>query len=361
MKKNIAHIIQNLGKGGAETILVAEVNELQEYHNIVITLFKGNTFPHFNPGKLICLNVKHYLLTPFYFFKLKKILRTHQIVLVHSHLYWATLLARLATPATIPLVTTIHTYVAQSVEYKKKFMQWLEKWSYRQRPSIIMGDSVGVVNEYFRFFNLKPYLKVDAYSFVDPRVFSKRKERFRNAAAQEKFKIITVGRPTLQKNHTYLLDAFRMLKHDNFELHIYGMGDRYEALKQRIEQEELPVVLMGQAANIQDIIPQYDLFTMSSLYEGFSVAVLEAMALKMPMMLADIPSFREQGAEEVIYFDLSNPGDFVQKLKSLAEDGGKQQKMAEGVWKRVMDHFTLEHHMAALRKTYETALAETPQ
>lgn len=106
------------------------------------------------------------------------------------------------------------------------------------------------------------------------------KEVFKTATSAEKFTLITVGRPTIQKNHTYLLDAFRMLKHDNFELHIYGMGDQYEDLKQQIEKENLPVVLKGAASNIQDIIPLYDLFTMSSLYEGFSVAVLEAMALK---------------------------------------------------------------------------------
>lgn len=238
-------------------------------------------------------------------------------------------------------------------------MQWLEKFSYRQRPSIIMGDSVGVVKEYFEFFKIKPHKKVDAYSFVNTKVFTKAKETFKIPTATEKFKLISVGRPTIQKNHNYLLDAFSLLKHDNFELHIYGMGDRYEALKQRIEQEELPVILKGSASNIQDIIPQYDLFTMSSLYEGFSVAVLEAMALKMPMMLSDIPSFREQGANEVVYFDLKNPEDFVQKLKMIAADKNIQQKMAEGVWKRVMDNFTLEHHMAALRKTYQNALTET--
>ena len=359
MKKNIAHIIQNLGKGGAETILVAEVNELTEYNNIVITLFKGNAFPQFHPHKLICLNIKHYLITPFYFFRFRKILKQNNISLVHSHLYWATILARFATPAHIPLVTTIHTYVSQSIEYKKKLMQWLEKFSYRFRPSIIMGDSIGVVNEYFEFFKLHPHKKIEAYSFVDPRVFAKRKEVFKTATSAEKFTLITVGRPTIQKNHTYLLDAFRMLKHDNFELHIYGMGDQYEDLKQQIEKENLPVVLKGAASNIQDIIPLYDLFTMSSLYEGFSVAVLEAMALKMPIMLSDIASFREQGGEEVIYFDLNNPNDFVQKLKSIAADKNKQKKMAEGVWKRVMDNFTLAHHMAALRIAYTSALTET--
>ncbi len=238
-------------------------------------------------------------------------------------------------------------------------MQWLEKFSYRFRPSVIMGDSVGVVNEYFEFFKLHPHNKIDAYSFVDPRVFKKRKEVFKTVSAAEKFTLITVGRPTIQKNHTYLLDAFRMLKQDNFELHIYGMGDRYETLKQQIEQENLPVVLKGAASNIQDIVPQYDLFIMSSLYEGFSVAVLEAMALKMPVMLSDIPSFREQGGEAVIYFDLNNPDDFVQKLKSIAADKNLQQRMAENVWKRVMDNFTLAHHMNALRKTYTGALTET--
>ena len=104
---------------------------------------------------------------------------------------------------------------------------------------------------------IHPHKKIEAYSFVDPRVFAKRKEVFKTATSAEKFTLITVGRPTIQKNHTYLLDAFRMLKHDNFELHIYGMGDQYEDLKQQIEKENLPVVLKGAASNIQDIIPLF--------------------------------------------------------------------------------------------------------
>ncbi|MGC8001405.1 glycosyltransferase, partial [Salmonella enterica] len=56
-----------------------------------------------------------------------------------------------------------------------------------------------------------------------------------------------------------------------------------------------PVVLdIYGAGDLKDTLPNYHAMIMSSFYEGFSIGVLEAMAMKIPLVLSDIPSFREQ-------------------------------------------------------------------
>ena len=42
MKKTILHIIDNLGRGGAETMLVTVVKQLSAYNNIIVTLYPEN-------------------------------------------------------------------------------------------------------------------------------------------------------------------------------------------------------------------------------------------------------------------------------------------------------------------------------
>jgi glycosyltransferase involved in cell wall biosynthesis len=84
--------------------------------------------------------------------------------------------------------------------------------------------------------------------------------------------------------------------------------------------------------------------------------VLEAMAMQMPLLLSDIPSFREQCEETAVYFDLNNVADPIQKIKNMAADKSKMYKMSLAAKERAVHNFTLAHHMAGLRKIYSEAL-----
>ena len=303
MKKTILHLIYDLKRGGAETILTTTVNELSEYNNVIVTLFSDFEFDDdFKKNhKIISLNIHHFTLLPFFIFRFKRIIKHNRVDIVHSRLFWPTVLARIATPQKIPLITTVHTYVANSVEYKKKIIRWIEKVTYRFHKTIMLADSQGALDEYFSFLNLKPYKSISPYTFVDTRIFKDSHPlKYKKG---ETFKIITVGRLTVQKNHIYLIEAFKYLKNSNFVIDIYGMGDKYDELKQQIETTGVPINLKGRVSNIQELITQYHLFIMPSLYEGFSLAVLEAMAMGMPRMLSNAASFKEQCEDTAVYFD----------------------------------------------------------
>jgi len=117
------------------------------------------------------------------------------------------------------------------------------------------------------------------------------------------------------------------------------------------------IVLKGVIKNIQQVIQQYDLFVMSSTFEGFSLAVLEGMALSMPMLLSDIDSFREQCGNTAEYFDLHDTNQFILKLKEVSSDKIKLQELGNAARQRALENFTLEHHMEGLRDIYSEALS----
>lgn len=357
-KKTILHIAHDLGRGGAETILVTTVRELKEYRNVVVTFKDVNDFgDEFTCDAYICLHVKHPLLFPLYALKLRRIIRQQKVDIVHSRLFWATLTARLGTPKRIPLVTTIHAYIASSLEYKKWFIRWLDKITYRWRNTIMMADSKGALDEYFSFLQLKPYKAISPYTFVDIRKFAHVVRPQRQPG--QPIRLISVGRLTLQKNHRYLVEAFEHLKGHPISVDIYGMNVLYDELKELIAQKQVAVRLMGQVTNIEAIIPQYDIFVMPSLYEGFSLAVLEAMAMGMPLMLSDIASFREQCADTALYFNLDNPADFAAQLLQLSDNPQQLEQMGQAAKTRVLQHFTLTHHMQVVRQVYADALQQT--
>jgi glycosyltransferase involved in cell wall biosynthesis len=351
MKKTILHFIYDLGRGGAETMMVRVLKELPEYNNIVVTLYEDNHFKNeLECTQYICLNQQSLFHFPASAIKLRRVIKQYKVDIVHTHLFWPTLIARMGVPKNVPLVTTIHAFIATSVEYKKWFIRFLDKSSYRLRKSIIIGVAKGATKEYFSFLNIKPYKAYSLYTFVDMGRFN-----IKHDASQENdttFRLISIGALRVQKNHQYLLEAFKLLKEENITLHIFGMGPLQQQLQRTIDKSGINVVLKGQMENMNEILPRYDLFVMSSTFEGFSLGVLETMAAKVPMLLSDIVSFREQCEETAVYFSLENVNDFAFKVKTLAANKKLRLQMSEQAYDRVIGHFTLQHHMDQLRRIY---------
>ena len=352
MKKTILHFINNFTRGGAERMLVTVIKELKEYNNIIVTLDDANSFTEeLECDKFICLNApsgSHSLLAAY---RLRKVIKEYKPDIVHSHLFWPTFIARMATPKKIPLISTIHSFIATSTHYQKSHVKWIDKISYGFRKSIIVAVADGALTEYFSFLNIKPYKAYLLYTFVDTRVFndvSALKDQH-----HDNFRLVSVGTLKEQKNYPYLINAFKQLKNEKFELHIYGDGPLKAEIEKSLQENNITnIVLKGMVKNIHEVIQQYDLFVMASKFEGFSLAVLEAMALQMPMLLSDISSFREQCEDTAEYFNLTDENQFIDKLKNLSSDKLKLQELGIAARQRALANFTLEHHLKGLRNIY---------
>lgn len=358
MKKKIVHFIFNLGRGGAETMIVRVIRELPEFEHTVVTLFPLNNFgPELVCDKLICLNLHSLFGLPFAVLKFRKLVRIEKPDIVHTHLFWPTVIARAALPRKIALITTIHTFFASSVEGQHWYILFLEKLTYRFRKSIIIFVAKGAISEYFSFLHLKPCKSYVLYTFVDTERFHIRQPL--DSAGSGTFRVISVGALRKQKNYAHLVDAFASLQDLPIELDIYGSGDLETQLTKQIALTGARVVLKGEVRNIESVIPEYDLYIMSSFFEGFSLSVLEAMAMGMPLLLSDIPSFREQCGSSADYFSLHDLKDLTRKLVKLS---GMSKPALNAIGEEgrrlAIGQFTLPHHVEGLRRIYADALAE---
>jgi glycosyltransferase involved in cell wall biosynthesis len=355
MKKTILHIIDNLGRGGAETMLVTVVKQLPEYRNIIVTLSPENEFGNEVEAEgIFCLHMRSPLQVPLAAMQLRKIIKQHNVSIVHSHLFWSTVVARLGVPKQVSLITTIHAFVASSIEYRPWRMRMIEKLTYKIRKSTIVAVAKGALEEYFSFIDVQPHNACHLYTFVDTAVFNKAAEKERSPM----FRLVTVGNLKAQKNHRFLLEAFKALKNERISLDIYGKGPLQEELQKTIDEHQLNITLKGQVTNIQEQVGKYDLFVMSSLYEGFALSVLEAMALGMPALLSDISSFKEQCEDTATYYKLNDSNDFISRLQALKNNEQQLQFLGIASKKRVLENYTLQKHMQGLKNIYRDALAE---
>ena len=103
--------------------------------------------------------------------------------------------------------------------------------------------------------------------------------------------ILAAGRLDPQKGFVHLIRAFDQLRcaGENWGLVILGEGPERAALESRVRALGLErrVFLPGQAGNMNEWYKRASLFVLSSLYEGFPNAVLEAMAAGVPVVSFD--------------------------------------------------------------------------
>lgn len=105
--------------------------------------------------------------------------------------------------------------------------------------------------------------------------------------------IITACRLTEQKNIPLLIDAFEIFIKDfpNYKLKIFGEGNLRQQLENYIDEKGLnnKVLLPGFTENIHEEMVNSEMFVISSNYEGISNAMLEALAIGIPVISTDSP------------------------------------------------------------------------
>lgn len=124
------------------------------------------------------------------------------------------------------------------------------------------------------------------------------RERFRG---EREKRIVSVGRLDANKNHEMMIRAFAGLadRYPDYTLTIYGEGELREALEKLIASLGMKnrIFLPGVIPDVADQIGRASLFLLVSYSEGVSNALIEAMALGLPVIATDVPG---GGTQELI-------------------------------------------------------------
>jgi glycosyltransferase involved in cell wall biosynthesis len=137
--------------------------------------------------------------------------------------------------------------------------------------------------------------------------------------------IFTASRIHPIKNLEFLLESFAIAKKNNAHiiLVVAGRGDASRLIhKAECLGIKDSVFFLGYITRdkVLEIMVAADIFAMSSLSEGFSESVVQAMACKCPCVLTDIPSFREaiRHGEHGALVPLDDPGEYASWINALA-------------------------------------------
>lgn len=357
MKKQILHIIDSLARGGAELTLARFLNRMPEDYENYVVLLRNETDildELANVTKVFVLGWSHKADTLCCALKLHTIVLEKNISLVHAHLYWSTVVARLGTPARVPLAFTVHNELSQEVFKGSVVGKWLERLTYSQEQQAIFVSEVAK-EDYASHVALGARTKV-VHNFVDDTFFNKANRH--NSFSTDKLKLVTVANLKYQKNNKLLLQAIAKLDLLNVSLDIFGEGPEREALQKQIHDLGLKnVSLKGARANVAGLLKNYDAFVLASSFEGFCVAMAEAMAVGLPCLVSNLPVLREVSEGKQLYFSPGNPDDLAQQIRLLAASKQKLEQLKQaGI--ETARKYRIALYTAEMIKVYERLLGQ---
>lgn len=297
-------------------------------------------------------------------------LKRYGIDLIHCHGYKASVYSFLCTHfARIPTMATCHLWFEGSnTPAKMRIMICLEKFFYRFFPVV-----VGVSEEICKILHNAgiPQRKIRLIqNGIDLERYDKGShqdiERLRRELSLQKneYAIFNVARLAEQKAQEVLIDAAKLIVrvNPNTKFFIIGEGELYSDLDKAIKSKGLSssVKLLGFRDDIPALLKLADIFALPSLDEGMPIALLEAIACKVPVIttpVGDIPKLITHEKSGILVQKQDTEG-LAQAILDLITNSQKRKKLANEAWQQVQTFYSSQAMFAEYDKIYSSILAK---
>lgn len=205
------------------------------------------------------------------------------------------------------------------------------------------------------------------YNGIDTARFSPKPEETRLAIRQKlhvpmnKIVITCIANLRFPKGHQYLIEALHQLKErvEDFVVLLVGDGPLRSKLERLVDDlclsEQVIFLGLREREEIPQILAITDVFVLSSLREGLSSAIIEAMAAGCPVVATAVGGTGELVVDGKTGF-LTNPRDpefLAKKIDYLLADHQLRLSMGIAGVKRVKETFTRERMVSEYECLYE--------
>jgi glycosyltransferase EpsF len=350
----VLHLTSSLKVGGAESLLVDLVRQLktENMQNYVLYFHDGPNSELLKKLSIDCFQIKGLfkMYDPVFLFNLLKTIKKINPDCIHASLWSANLLGTIAAKILkIPILTSIH--LASNLEKEtqdSRFRSLLDRISFSSDKIIVVSNSVR--NQLIlKFPSLKKKLEV-ILNGVDTDSIACAKKLISPELSHsiEKFIIGSVGRFIARKNHKLLIESFYELKKFEreyniiFELHLVGQGPLENELKKLVQDLKLfKSVKFIKTDNAREVYNTFDCFILPSEQEGLSIALLEAMASELPVIVCsqlkhDVIINYENG----LVVDLSKY-QILKAIRTILEDDILRVKMSQNARALIYKEYSL--------------------
>lgn len=380
-KINFLHLVQSLGVGGAEILLLHYLKSLGT-NNINHYVY---CFGDYGPvkEKIENLGIAVYMgpkrgkvNNPITFIKkllvlirdLKKFVKKNEIQIIQAHLQHANQLGVfIGKLSGIPSFPTVHN--TSSFEDKRSkfnprfyFIKFVDAIVYRIAYKIIAvsKEIKDIIKAKFKLDDSKIIILKNGI-YIDDLNGKSNNCRINYGRKTNLLKIIGVGSLTYQKAFEVLIEATAYLVEKKFEnvlVRIAGDGPEKKKLLAYISKFGLEehVKLLGIRDDIMSLLKNSDIFVIPSRHEGLSIAMIEAMACGLPIIAADVPGLKNyiNDGKNGLLFPLENARLLSRCILRLVKD----EKLRKYLSIEARKSFEKEYDMRKNIRILNSLLAE---
>lgn len=343
MSHRVFHIIHNLERAGAQAHLVNLARERAPgiERQSIFAWKSGGAFEkelnecgveiYFGEGKSgSLLRVRR---------RLFEALEVERPSLIHAHMsdsaFWAAMAGKRAKA---PYFVTFQdgTRLVPEMAPPKK---WLRMWLLRR--AVAGATSVLAVTESLKEMLLRDLKSSADHTFFVPNCVSlpmieEDGGRSSAGAAEEErpFNILLLGRYVDIKGQSQLIDAMPAILKTlpRAEAFLVGGGPMEDVLKERAVARgvERSVHITGPTTDPQKHFRSADVYVSTSHYEGTSLALLEAMSWRLPIVVSDVPGNRDviRNGETGLLYALDDTDALARQILRLARDEDESRRLA---------------------------------
>ncbi|HOL66830.1 MAG TPA: glycosyltransferase [bacterium] len=367
MRTRVYYIIGTLEIGGAEKQLLKLCQGLDKKKFLpgVIVLRSGGALKKdfLKSGVEVLEAGKRFKVDVFFFLRLVRILKKEKPDIVHTFMFTANTWGRLAALlAGVPIIFSSERCVDI---WKRWYHRLIDRFLLRFTRQVV-ANSLAVRDFYQRRERI-PQEKItvipngiEVEKFADISLSSDKKKAL--GLEEASFVIGAGGRFTPQKGLIFLIRAMpEVLKvFPDAVAVLVGDGPLRKELETAARQAGVSrnMVFTGYRDDIHEIFSGVDVVVVPSLFEGMPNVVLEAMALRKPVIGSDIPEIAElvEDGKNGFLVPVRDPEALAKKIIMLLKDGKLRRSMGEyGYW-LVKERFSV----IGMVQAYESLYQNTP-
>lgn len=365
----VLHIIKSLGRGGAETLL-PETLKLHdrsqfEFHYVYFLPWKNQMVSDLveRGGKVTCIPANNNIQLLLRMGDVVRYIRRHNIQVIHAHLPWAGILSRLAGKwCGVPVVYTEHNK-QERYHYATRAMN-LVSMNLQQMVIAVSNDVAESIKRN------KPRIKTEVYTLlnaVDTDFFERGFSMGNDVKAVLRIPVdaqvigtVAVFR-TQKRLDIWMKIAKRILDdHPNVHFIIVGDGPLKNDLLSLRDSLKLNdrVHMPGLQTDVRPYLRAFDVFMITSVFEGLPIALLEAMSMKCCVI-----STRAGGIGEVITHskegllcDVNEVDLLASYAHKLLTDHKLRIQIGLAARERVVSRFGMSGMVASLENVYKRLL-----
>lgn len=345
--------------------LAVEMNETTEA-DIAVAMFYEDSIEDIDPD-VASFDIDMYMLGGSHRFDIGAYRRLRSLLsefdILHTHTNSVGSMGRLAAAGTgVTIVNTEHN----DHRHFSHLQNWVNCPTYPLVETMILNSNS--TRESFRLYE-RPFLSFSecqtVYNGIDFDRIDASLERDDLPSLPEGPKIVTAAVMREQKNLTALLDAMVHVLNSvsDAELILIGDGPRKSLLERRarelgIQDSTTFLGYLPEREQVYGTVAKCEIFAVTSIFEGFCNAAVEAMGVGLPVVVSDIDVLREVVGEGGRFTDQYDPADIGETLQSLLEHDDERQELGETARRRARETFPIERTAEGYVDIYSNATVE---